>query len=85
MNIKKQAEPGNTRKFATMIVGDNIRLKIPDVDRTHADYSNMMGINPKKMYKTGTKEGILCNWYTRRAKLSRCKKNFLSVDDVKKR
>lgn len=75
-----------SRQFPEALVGANVKLRIPDVDRTRVDLTNLLAIVMEingdiPMYKLGTKHGILNNFYSRKDFVI-IKETFVSIQDV---
>lgn len=67
-------------------VGSNVKMKIPTVDRTRLDLSNLIGIIMEirgnfPMYKIGTRSGKLAGFYNRKD-FETMEENFLQGSDV---
>ena len=56
-------------KHPQVSIGDNIIIRIPDIDRGKADLRNLIGVvmerNDEDLYRIGTKDGILNKLYCR--------------------
>lgn len=77
---------GNQRNFQKIAVGDNVKVKVPNVDKSRLDFPNLICVvleinQEKELYRLATKEGELPNWYTR-VEISKCTQNHLLRDDV---
>ncbi|KAK4881509.1 hypothetical protein RN001_004828 [Aquatica leii] len=72
-------------KYHVANVGDNIVVKIPDIDQAKADDRNIiaviMAIEKEGTYRLGTKHGILNQLYTRNL-FTHCKEKFISESEV---
>lgn len=87
--LAKQADRmlrGTVKHFPELSVGDNVTLKIPNVDKTRVDLPNLLGIIMEvrgicPMYKVGTRSGILQSFYNRK-ELTLTKEEFLKIEDV---
>lgn len=87
--IQQQAErmlQRTVRKYPDALIGSNVKIKIPTVDRTRIDFSNLLGVVMEvkgdfPMYKIGTKIGVLQNYYNRKD-LTIISEVFLLVADV---
>ncbi|CAG5004981.1 unnamed protein product [Parnassius apollo] len=87
-SLKKQADKMlalSSVKYPAANTGDNVVVKIPDVDRAKADDRNIMvviiSLETEGMYKLGTKHGILNQLYARN-QFTVCKETFVTVDIV---
>nr|XP_022904893.1 uncharacterized protein LOC111416991 [Onthophagus taurus] len=87
-SLKKQADKMlalSSVKYPAASTGDNVVVKIPDVDRAKADDRNIMAViisqETEGMYKLGTKHGILNQLYARN-QFTVCKETFITIDIV---
>lgn len=86
--LRKQAEKMkqiSESKFPPGKVGQTVRIKIPEVDKSKVDGHNLIGIIleivDETFYKIGTRSGILRSLYSRN-QFTICKEEFLKADDV---
>ncbi|CAG5053753.1 unnamed protein product [Parnassius apollo] len=87
-SLKKQAGKIlalSSVKYPAVNTGDNVVVKIPDVDRVKADDRNIIAViisqETEGMYKLGTKHGILNQLYAKN-QFTVCKETFITVDIV---
>ncbi|XP_045511256.1 KRAB-A domain-containing protein 2-like [Colias croceus] len=87
-SLQKQADKMlalSSLKYPAANRGDNVVVKIPDVDRAKADDRNIMAViisqETEGMYKLGTKHGILNQLYTRN-QFTVCKETFIKTDII---
>ncbi|CAG4952726.1 unnamed protein product [Parnassius apollo] len=87
-SLKKQAHKMlalSSVKYPAANTGDNVVVKIPDVDRAKADDRNIMAViisqETEGMYKLGIKHGNLNQLYARN-QFNVCKETFITVDIV---
>ena len=69
-------------KFPRAVVGDNVRVPVPEVDRSKCAARNVIGVvmevdEEKALYKIGTSEGVLTNLFTR-GQFARSHRSFMS-------
>ena len=73
-------------KKPSALIGDNVTLPVPDVDRAPTDPRNLIcvlvGIKDES-YKLGTTSGILNHWYTK-TEFTICKTKFIALESVNK-
>lgn len=73
-------------KYPAANVGDNVVVKIPDVDRAKANDRNIiavtMAVEKERMYWLCTKHGILKQIYARNL-FKHCKEKFISASKVR--
>lgn len=73
----------STKKFQTANVGDNFKVRVPDVDRGKCDARNVLGvitaISEKDLYKIGTKFGAIDTSYSHN-QFSTCKEKLICVN-----
>lgn len=79
--LKKSAQ-----QYPEPAVGDNVKLRIPDVDKTRVDLSNLLAVVMKRhdqqqIYKLGTRAGVLEGWYTR-TQFTIVKETFLEISRI---
>ncbi|XP_026467840.1 KRAB-A domain-containing protein 2-like [Ctenocephalides felis] len=75
----------DARKKAT-VIGDNVRVSIPDIDRGKTDPKNLICIvlskdNNIDLYKLGAEEGVLKQAYSRNEFVV-CEQQFLSWEEI---
>ncbi|XP_072398084.1 uncharacterized protein [Diabrotica undecimpunctata] len=72
-------------RFPVANVGESVRVRIPEVDRTKADSRNIIviiiSVKDEELYKLGTKHGILNQLYARN-EFTTYKETLISVNDV---
>jgi len=75
----------SSKKFQKPTVGQNVRIKIPDIDRANMDPRSIIavitGIKDEKFYELATKLGKLKALSTRN-QFTLYKENFLSIEEV---
>lgn len=69
----------SNRENPCPMVGSNVKLKIPEVDRTRVDLPNVLALvleihSDLPMYKLGTRFGVLEGWLNR--------KDFVIVSEI---
>jgi len=73
------------QKFQPANVGETVRIRVPDVDRSKIDSQNILAvvfdIVDNDFYKLATKNGVINRLYTRN-QFSVCKDNLISITDV---
>jgi len=81
----KKMETVSSKKFQKPTVRQNVRIKIPDIDRTKMDPRSIIavitGIKDEEFYELATKLGKLKALYTRN-QFTLCKENFLNIEEV---
>jgi len=81
----KKMKATSSKKFQKPTLGQNVRIKIPDIDRAKMDPRSIIAvitdIKDEEFYELGTKLGKLKALYTRN-QLTSCKENFLSIEEV---
>lgn len=86
-HLEDQAERmliASRQRFEDAKVGQNVVIRIPDVDRGRADPRNVMAVVmsiENGFYKLGTKSGIIDRLYCRN-ELELCEQQFFTKDDV---
>ena len=88
-NLHKQAGKMlrlSNKQFEPAAIGDNVRVQVPEVDRSKCSSRNIIGVvmeidEEKSLYKIGTSQGVLNSMYSRR-EFEICKERFVSVNDV---
>ena len=73
-------------KFAPAVLGDSVRIPVPDVDRSKCAARNVIGVvmevdEEKSLYKIGTSQGVLKTLFTR-GQFDVCPERFLATEDV---
>uniref|UniRef100_A0A8D8Q4X0 KRAB-A domain-containing protein 2 n=1 Tax=Cacopsylla melanoneura TaxID=428564 RepID=A0A8D8Q4X0_9HEMI len=84
IQAKKMKKISN-EKFPDAQVGQNVRIKVPDVDRAKIDPKSIIAVIIKKedeLYQLGTKLGIINSLYSRN-QFTVCSEIFISLEDVK--
>lgn len=84
IQAKKMKKMSND-KFPDAQVGQNVRVKVPDVDRSKIDPKSIIAVIIKKedeLYQLGTKSGIIKSLYSRN-QFTLCSEIFISLEDVK--
>src|SRR5215469_17047554 len=83
--LEEQAEKMNatsSKKFQKPTLGQNVRIKIPDIDRAKMDPRSIRAvvtdIKDEELYELDTKLGKLKALYTRN-QFTLCKENFLTI------
>ena len=75
----------SSKIFQKPILGQNVRIKIPDIDRAKMDPRSVIAvitdIKDEQFYELGTKLGKLKALYTRN-QFTLCKENFLTIEEV---
>ncbi|EDV19011.1 uncharacterized protein TRIADDRAFT_62538 [Trichoplax adhaerens] len=75
------------RSVELSTVGDNVAVRIPDVDRAKGDHRNLIAVvlerTAEGYYRLGTSAGILKSLYSI-AQFESCEKHFMSLNDVYK-
>lgn len=80
----KKMKNTSKEKFPEPEVGQNVRIKIPDVDRSKIDPKGMIAVILKKddeFYQLGTSSGKLNTLYSRN-QFTICTENFIYPEDV---
>jgi len=81
----KKMKATSSKKFQKPTLGQNVRIKIPDIDRAKMDPRSIIAvitdIKDEEFYELGTKLGKLKALYTRN-QFTLCKENFLSIEEV---
>ena len=84
--LKKKIKATSSKKFQKPTVGQNVRIKIPDIDRAKMDPRSIIAAITKdkdeEFYKIGTKLGKLKALYTRN-QFTLCKDNFLNIEEFR--
>lgn len=90
-NAKRKLEEQADRMLAASknrlqpaAVGQNVLIRIPEVDRGRADPINLMAVlinESNGFFRLGTKNGILQRMYCR-SEFELCNQEFFTVDDV---
>ncbi|XP_026464653.1 KRAB-A domain-containing protein 2-like [Ctenocephalides felis] len=73
-------------KFPPAVIGDNVRVSIPDIDRGKTDPKNLICVVLSKddntdLYKLGIEEGVLKQSYSRNEFVV-CEQKFLSGEEI---
>jgi len=91
VGLEKQAEKmkaTSSKKFQKPTLGQNVRIKIPDIDRAKMDPKSIIAviavIKDEVFYELGTRLGKLKALYTRN-QFTLCKEHFLSIEEVGKK
>ena len=75
----KKMKATSSKKFQKPTLGQNVRIKIPDIDRAKMDPKSIIAvitdIKDEEFYELGTKLGKLKALYTRN-QFTLCKENF---------
>ena len=75
----------SSKKFQKPTLGQNVRIKISDIDRAKMDPRSIIAvitdIKEEEFYELGIKLGKLKALYTRN-QFNLCKDNFLSIEEV---
>ncbi|KAJ8666231.1 hypothetical protein QAD02_007893 [Eretmocerus hayati] len=86
--IEKQAKRmrlESNRRFLPLKVGMCVTVPVPDVDRSKADFRNIIDVvcevTDDNLYKIGTREGVLAQLYSRN-QIAYAENNFLRIEDV---
>jgi hypothetical protein len=83
----KKMKATSSKKFQKPTLGQNVRIKIPDIDRAKMDPKSIIAvitdIKDEEFYELGTKLGKLKALYTRN-QFTLCKESFLSIEEVGK-
>ncbi|KAJ8718531.1 hypothetical protein PYW08_002768 [Mythimna loreyi] len=89
-NLKNQAEKMvamSADKYPNMEVGQNVRLKVPDIDRAKTDPKSIiaivMDVKENEFYQLGTKMGVLKQLYTKN-QFTSCSEDFIKIEEVVK-
>ena len=73
----------SSKKFQNATLGQNVRIKIPDIDRAKMDprliIEVVTDIKDEQFYELATKLGILKLLYTRN-QFTLCIKHFLNIE-----
>ena len=81
----KKMKASSSKKFQKPTLGQNVRIKIPDIDRAKMDPRSVIAvitnIKDEEFYELATKLGKLKAYYTRN-QFTLCKENFLSIEEV---
>ena len=87
-NLKLQAKKMtklSDKKYPSTEVGDSVKVRVPDIDRSRFDARNILGvitaIDQNGSYKIGTKFGAIDTSYSRN-QFSICHEPVISVEDV---
>ncbi|XP_050518938.1 uncharacterized protein LOC126893041 [Diabrotica virgifera virgifera] len=84
-NLEKQAEKMLKFSNSKYPSAKLVRIRVPDVDRARSDQRNLLAtvteITEKKLYKLGTKYGILNQLYSRN-QFTVCKEKFISIEEI---
>jgi hypothetical protein len=77
----------SSKNFQKPALGQNVRIKIPDIDRAKMDPKSLIVVitdtKDGEFYELATKLGKLKALYTRN-QFNLCKENFLSIEEVGK-
>jgi len=81
----KKMKATSSKKFQRPTLGQNVRIKIPDIDRAEMDPRSIIAvitdIKDEEFYELATKLGKLKTLYTRN-QFTLCKEHFLSIQEV---
>ena len=81
----KKMKATSSKRFQKPTVRQNVRIKIPDIDRAKTDPRSIIAvitdIKDKEFYELCTKLGKLKALYTRN-QFTLCKENFLGIEEV---
>jgi len=81
----KKTKATSSKRFQKPTLGQNVRIKIPDIDRAKMDPRSIIAvitdIKDEECYELGTKLGKLKALYTRNP-FTLFKENFLSIEEV---
>ena len=81
----KKMKATSSKKFPKPTVGQNFRMKIPDIDRAKMDPRSIIAVvtdmKGEEFYELATKLGKLKALYTRN-QFTLCKENLLSIEEV---
>jgi hypothetical protein len=84
----KKMKATSSKKFQKPTLGQNVRIKIPDIDRAKMDPKSIIAVftdvKDKEIYGVGTKLGKLKELYTR-SQFTLYKETFLSIEEVAKK
>ena len=73
------------KRYPSAEVGDSVKVRVPDVDRSRCDARNILGaitaIEENGSYKIGTKFGAIDTSYSRN-QFSICNEPVISAEDV---
>lgn len=72
------------QRYEPAVIGQNVVIRIPEVDRGRADLQNLMAVvidHTDGFYKLGTKDGSLARSYVRN-EFEICKEKFFTIEDV---
>lgn len=86
--LEKQAKKmkiASTKNFPKPTLGQNVKIKVPDIDRSKMDPKSVIAvitdIKDDDFYVLGTKFGKFKSLYTRN-QFTFCKENFLNIEEV---
>lgn len=85
--LEEQADrmtAASRNRLQPVAVGQNVLIRIPDVDRGRADPLNIMAVvvsESNGFYRLGTKDGLLQRSYCR-SEMEPCTQSFFKVQDV---
>ena len=75
----------NEKLFQPLLVGINVTISIPNLDRGKVEAKNLVGVimnvTDDGFYKIGTKEGTISSMFARN-QIFECKETFLKTDEV---
>jgi hypothetical protein len=81
----KKTKATSSKKFQKPTLGQNVRIKVPDIDRAKMDPRSIIAvitdIKDEEFYELATTLGKLKALYTRNH-FTLCKENFLSIEEV---
>lgn len=81
----KQRKLQSDRNFPNPIIGDTVRVTIPQFDRGKTDARNVLAcileVTENNFFKLGTQKGVLKQLYCR-SQFQLCHEKFLTIDDV---
>lgn len=86
--LERQAKKMKTlseKAFPPLVIGTNVKIPVPQVDRGKVDANNLIGvilsITEDEFYRVGTREGTISRLFARN-QIFPCKESFLSADEV---
>lgn len=90
LNLETQAEKmkaKSSNKYSNIKIGQNVRLKIPDIDRAKTDPKSIIAVvidvKDNEFYQLGTKIGVLKQLYTQN-QFTSCSEDFIKIEEVVK-
>lgn len=88
VNLENQAEKMKTMsadKYSNVEVGQNVRLKVPEIDRAKTDPKSIIAVvidvKDNEFYQLGTKMGILKQLYTKN-QFAACSEDFIKIEEI---